>query len=270
MPKLTRDDFFRNAIESFLSDITVVSNPNEETKYSILTYELNGITSNKNKCVQEYELTIPSSIISAYFDRTARSEDGEDVWLDSEPIYCTQSAPLLHDFINSFHDHFDPYRLSIDRTPVSYMSIIDLPRIRDIPLCDNTLRLKVLYHKSHTPFPRPLTPMEEKDREIKFLETKLRRKTSQNTYLRTAIETNYDRAEHNYKRMQQKFRAIYTESGNLENCPVCYEEMPADKLIIPNCFHYICEVCVMKCDKCPICRDKYDEYVEVETNNYTD
>jgi hypothetical protein len=267
MPKLTRDDLFRNAMETFLSDITVVSNPNEETKYSIFKYELNGITSNKNKCVQEYELNIPSSIISAYFDRTARTGEGEEEWLDSVPIYCTQDTPLLHDFINSFHEYFDSYRLYIDRTPVSYMSIVGLPRTRDIPLCDKPLCIKVLYHKSHTPFPRPLTPLEEKDREIKFLETKLRRKNNHTTHLRTIIDTKYDRAEHNYKRMQQKFRAIYTESGKLENCPVCYEEISPDKLIIPNCFHYICDVCVMKCDKCPLCRDKYDDYIEYETND---
>ena len=42
MPKLTRDDFFRNAMETFLSDITVISNPNEETKYSIFKYECSG------------------------------------------------------------------------------------------------------------------------------------------------------------------------------------------------------------------------------------
>ena len=267
MPKLTRDDFFHNAMEEFLSDITVVSNPNEETKYSILRYELNSLTSNKNKCVQEYDLTIPSSVISAYFDRTCSSDHGEEVWLDSEPIYCTQETPLLDDFINSFHEHFDPYRLITDRTPISYMSIIDLPRIRNIPMCDKKLRIKVTYHKSHTPFPRPLTPMEEKDREIQFLETKLKRKTNRAKTLERLIETNYDRAEHNYKRMQQKFRTMYIESGNLENCPVCYEEMTPDKLIIPNCFHYICEICVMKCENCPLCRDKYDDYVEYKTDD---
>ena len=262
MPKLTRDDLFRNAMETFLSDITVVSNPNEETKYNILSYELNYVTSNKNKCVQEYELTIPSSIISAYFDRTVSSDDGEETWIDSEPIYCTQETPLLCDFIDSFHDYFDEYHLSIDRTPVSYMSIINLPRIRNIPICDEILRLKVVYHKSHTPFPRPLTPMEEKDREIQFLETKLKRKINRNKSLSEIIETNSTRAEFNYKRMQKKIRAIYTESGKIESCPVCYDDISSDKLIIPSCFHYICESCVMKCDKCPICRDKYDDYIE--------
>jgi hypothetical protein len=267
MPKLTRDDLFRNAIEMFLSDVTVTSIPNEETKYNISTYELISVTSNKNKCIQEYELTIPSSIISAYFDRTVSSDDGEETWIDSEPIYCTQETPLLCDFIDSFHEYFDKYHLSIDRTPVSYMSIINLPRIRNIPICDEILRLKVVYHKSHTPFPRPLTLLEEKDREIEFLETKLRRKTNRANTLEKLLDKNYERAEHNYKRMQKKFRAIYTESGKLENCPVCYEEITPDKLIIPNCFHYICEVCVMKCDICPLCRDKYDEYIEYETND---
>ena len=262
MPKLTRDDLFRNAIEVFLSDVTVIYNLNEETKYNISTYDLNSVTSNKNKCIQEYELTIPSSIISAYFDRTVSSDDGEETWIDSEPLYCTQETPLLCDFIESFHNYFDKYKLFDGIIPVSYMSIMSLPRLRSIPMCDQTLHLKVVYHKSHTPFPRPLTVIEEKDREIKFLETKLRRKTNRVNSLEHLLDKNYERAEHNYKRMQKKFRAMYIESGKLENCPVCYEEIAPDKLIIPNCFHYICEVCVMKCDNCPLCRDKYDEYIE--------
>ena len=267
MPKLTRDDLFRNAIEMFLSDVTVTSIPNEETKYNISTYELNSVTSNKNKCIQEYELTIPSSIISAYFDRTVSSEDGEETWIDSEPIYCTQETPLLSDFIDSFHDYFDKYKLFDGMIPVSYMSIIDLPRIRNLQICDQNLRLKVVYHKSHTPFPRPLTLLEEKDREIKFLETKLRRKTNRVNTLASIVDKNYQRAEDNYKRMQKKFRAMYIETGKLENCPVCYEEITPDKLIIPNCFHYICEECVMKCDNCPLCRDKYDEYIEYKEDD---
>ena len=121
MPKLTRDDLFHNAIDMFLSDVTVITNQNEATKYNISTYELNSVTSNKNKCIQEYELTIPSSIISAYFDRTVSSEDGEETWIDSEPIYCTQETPLLSDFIDSFHEYFDKYNLFDGIIPVSYM-----------------------------------------------------------------------------------------------------------------------------------------------------
>ena len=264
MPKLTREDLFCNAIDVFLSDITILSGENEVTKYSISRYALKSVTSNKNKCIQEYELTIPSSIISAYFDRTVSNDGDEETWINSEPIYCTQETPLLCDFIESFHAYFDRYKLFDGRIPVSYMSIFGLPRIRNIPMCDQILQVKVVYYKSHTPFPRPITPMEEKDREINFLEKKLKRNINRANTLGRLLDKNYDRAEHNYKRMQKKFRMMYTESGKIENCPVCYEDISADKLIIPNCFHYICESCVMKCDNCPLCRDEYDKYIEQE------
>ena len=273
MPKLTREDLFCNAIQTFLEDLTVETNHNEETKYNILRYDLNCLTQNKNKCIQEYELTVPSTIITAYWDRTTSEDGNEETFIDSEPIYANQNTPLLCDFIESFHTYFDPYRLIIGKTTVfgrtslSYMSIIDLPRIQNIPICDKTLTLKVVYHKSHTPFPRPLTPMEEKDREIQFLETKLKRKINRNKSLSEIIETKSNRAEFNYKRMQKHLRMVYTERGKIENCPVCYEDISSDKLIIPNCFHYICESCVMKCDNCPICRDKYDEYIEFEDDD---
>ena len=40
MPKLTREELFLNALKGFLEDITVYTNPNEETKYNILAYNL--------------------------------------------------------------------------------------------------------------------------------------------------------------------------------------------------------------------------------------
>ena len=265
MPKLTREELFSKSLKEFLEDITVYTSPYEQTKYSILHYTLKCVTKNKNKRTHEYELTIPSSIICAYSDRTTREGDGEELWLDSEPIYGEQSAPILCDFNDSFNKYFEPYWLMTDSVPMSYVSIIDLPRIQNIQVCDIILKIEVVYHKSHTPFPRPLTIIEEKNREIKYLEYKLRRKDNRNRCLAERIEINYDRAEYNYKRMQHKFRSMYTETGKLEPCPVCYDDISPDKLIIPNCFHYICEGCVMKCNKCPLCRDDYDEYIEEET-----
>ena len=182
MPKQTREDLFRNALQDFLCDLTVkkrnINEGNTEEKYSIHNYKLNCLTTNKNKSTQEYELNIPSSVITAYWDRT-ETENGEEIWLNSEPIYGNQETPLLYEFIESFESYFQPYKLTVGGNrliPVSYMSLINLPRIQTNRICDTNLKIKVVYYKTHTPFPRPLTILEEKDREIRFLEAKLQRK----------------------------------------------------------------------------------------------
>jgi len=176
MPKLTREELFSNAFKDFLNDFTTINETtNTEINYNILTYELTCLTKNKSKCVHDYVLKIPSSRICAYWDKTT-SKDGAEIWLDSEPIYCPQETPQLCDFIESFQRYFESYRLLICTTYVSYVKIVDLPNIKSIPMCNKNINLRVVYHKSHTPFPRPLTLIEEKDREIQFLQKKTKQK----------------------------------------------------------------------------------------------
>lgn len=52
--------------------------------------------------------------------------------------------------------------------------------------------------------------------------------------------------------------------NEFQQCPVCYETIEPDALIVPNCTHMICDTCVRKCDNCPLCRDKYDEFIEID------
>jgi len=80
--------------------------------------------------------------------------------------------------------------------------------------------------------------------------------------LRNILNRERKRAEHNYKRMQQMLRKQYADTDTHIECPVCYDEICPDKLIIPNCCHSICLTCVSKCDSCPLCRDVYDPYIE--------
>lgn len=39
-------------------------------------------------------------------------------------------------------------------------------------------------------------------------------------------------------------------------CPICYEELPADKIKFSNCGHKYCETCLSKIKECAICRKK--------------
>ena len=82
--------------------------------------------------------------------------------------------------------------------------------------------------------------------------------------VRRLLTEDRDRAVLNYKRMQMKFRALYSAENKFEDCPVCYAQIMPEQLIIPGCFHYICHKCVVKCDSCPLCRDEYDHYIENE------
>jgi len=45
----------------------------------------------------------------------------------------------------------------------------------------------------------------------------------------------------------------YVKFDEIE-CPVCLDDFTNKNTIIPKCNHAICENCLIKCDKCPICR----------------
>jgi hypothetical protein len=107
-----------------------------------------------------------------------------------------------------------------------------------------------------------MTELEEKEQEINFLKAKIDSKTRKVITFRTILNRERERAEYNYKRMQTKFRAMYAAEKKYEDCPVCYDTIVPEKLIIPGCFHYICVSCVVKCESCPMCRDDYDRYIE--------
>jgi hypothetical protein len=39
-----------------------------------------------------------------------------------------------------------------------------------------------------------------------------------------------------------------------EECPICLEDFTNRNTFLPSCDHAICENCLIKCDRCPICR----------------
>lgn len=39
-----------------------------------------------------------------------------------------------------------------------------------------------------------------------------------------------------------------------EECPICLEDFTNRNTFLPRCDHAICENCLIKCDRCPICR----------------
>jgi len=262
MPKMTRDDLFKRALADFLDEFNVSTNDGVIRQYSIQTYTLTNSTKNKTQVVHDYTLTIPKEIIIAYRDITHSRDADEEMWEDSEPIYTQHEVPLLNDFVKSFNTHFDPYRLYVQNVLMSYIRVSH--NTRNLPISSAPINIQVIYHKAHTPYPRPLTELEEKDNEIQYLSGKNLSNTKKIKTLRNILSNERIKAEHNYKRMQRMLRKQYAESNIRTDCPVCLEEICPDKLIIPGCCHSICVTCVVNCVTCPLCREEYDAYIENE------
>ena len=260
MPKITRDELFHRAFAEFLDDFEVTTHNGENRQYSIQTYTLTNTTNNKTQVMHDYQLIIPKEIVIAYRDITQSQDIGEELWENSEPIYTQHDVPLLNDFIKSFNSHFYPYRLYVQNSLMSHIRISH--NTANLPISAAPISIQVIYYKTHTPYPRPLTEREEKDNEIKYLTDMVASKNKKIGTLRNILNRERKRAEHNYKRMQHMLRKQYADTDTHIECPVCFDEICPDKLIIPSCCHSICLTCVAKCDTCPLCRDEYDAYIE--------
>jgi hypothetical protein len=75
-----------------------------------------------------------------------------------------------------------------------------------------------------------------------------------------------------YEKTLHKLRTVYlqflqkiynTKNGinyikfNEYECPVCLDCFTNKNTFIPRCDHAICDNCLIKCDKCPVCRLEY-------------
>lgn len=275
MPKQTREELFSNALASFLGDFEVTDGINNR-RCIITKYDLTGKTVNKSCCIQNYELKIPNKIVLGYQDIYTVNPETDDIWEDSQPIYGFQDVPTIQQFIESFNTYFNRFRLYINHRLVSHIYISNI--LKDTSIDNEILNLKVVYHKTHTPFPRPLTELEEKNKEIDRL-TDLVDEYEDNmddltanfsivqkklNKLKKENDKNTERNAINYKRTQKVWREMYIKLNEFQPCPVCYETIEPDALIVPNCTHMICDTCVRKCDKCPLCRDNYDEFIEFD------
>lgn len=272
MPKQTREELFKDAFASFMENVEV--KPNNKT-YMITAYDLISNTTNKNCYIQKYELKIPNQIVLGY--REIYTVDGKsNIWEDEQPIYGEQDVPTINEFIESFDNYFKEFRLYLNHKLVSQMYIANKWEHKSIK--NEVLNLTVIYHKSHTPFPRPLTEMEIKNKEVDrllVLNDEYEETIEELTYNYSVIQKKINKIKQekrkelerntlNYTRTQKKWREMYTKHNDFQPCPVCYETIEPDALIVPNCTHMICDTCVRKCDKCPLCRDNYDEFIEFE------
>uniref|UniRef100_A0A6C0J0Q1 RING-type domain-containing protein n=1 Tax=viral metagenome TaxID=1070528 RepID=A0A6C0J0Q1_9ZZZZ len=275
MPKQTREELFKHAFATFMEDFEVKTNNNNK-RYMITTYDLISNTTNKNCYIQKYVLKVPNQVVLGHRDVYTVDDESNNIWEDEQPIYGEQEVPTIHEFIEAFDKYFKEFRLYINHRVVSHMYISNVWEHKSIN--NEILNLKIMYHKSHTPFPRPLTELEIKNKEIDRLltlsdeyEEAIEELTFNYSVLQKKIikikkakDTEMERNAIHYTRTQKLWREMYKKINEFQQCPVCYETIEPDALIVPNCTHMICDTCVRKCDNCPLCRDKYDEFIEID------
>jgi len=283
MPKPSRDQQFQKSFEVFFEDLT--------DNYPNLTeYTLTNTTENKTCCDHTYTLHIPRQIVAYHLDLTMIDRDGIEI--GPGPVMKNQEIPNKKEFKKHYNDYFKDYQLEIGKILVSYTEIYDFwyekedvritnDEIRngiihsDLSEYDVFMKILVVYHKTHFPFPIPLTNEEKLEKRCRQLQTRnnelvlnlngltnmYQEKEEQNTYLRHRLRVERRIANNKYKamieKMQKKFSEYYDKLVEKDECPVCYEEIIAEKLKVPGCCHSICKGCAEKCDKCPICRESY-------------
>jgi hypothetical protein len=289
MPKPTRDQQFQKSFKLFFDGLT--SNFYQELQ----EYNIESITENKGLSEQLYVLTIPREIVFYHIDVFVADHNG--IIHPPGPIMKKQFIPNPYDFIDHFEHHFEQYELEAQRRKLSFVHLSDFSYQKDEHIIDSSditdeirdnnefdelinnydlkLRILVVYHKSHLPFPIPLTTKEQFEKKCKQLEVRnaelcmnlksvtsmYQEKEEQNNALRRRLRIDRRNIENKYKimfdKMQKKFAEFYKEKPTKEDCPVCYEVIDASKLKIPGCCHSICTDCAGMCTNCPLCRESY-------------
>jgi hypothetical protein len=164
--------------------------------------------------------------------------------------------------IEGFDESFNKYFKEFERRDeagnlFAYVKSCDAAEVND-----NIVRhsICVTYHNNYLlPFPIPqqclslletalYDSIEELTLQINRLKTREKR-------LRRQITETKETAAVNASRAQEKIRELYAQIDKKEECPVCYEDIAHDKLVVPACCHYICADCSAQWENgCPVCR----------------
>jgi len=230
------------------------------------------ITKNKSQSVHKYSMIIPQKIVLATVDTAYIDENGEKQ--PAGEIMIDQEVPELRSFVHHFGNYFDLYVLERFNTIISFTTL-HKPTVND--LGDIVSDIIVNYFKSYIPYPcgessreqllERCKQLEQMNVDLKYdlddfaniVHTQTRKISNLKKKMRMEQERMMNQMSLNVQRMQEKIRELYGKLGESveEECPVCYEVMKANMLVVPGCCHYICLGCSEKCDNCPLCREEY-------------
>jgi len=288
MPKLTRDQQFQKSFRGYFDNYLNNFDDFQE-------YNLKSVTKNKNLSEQSYILHIPREIVAYHIDVFVADDNG--VVHPPGPVMKKQFIPNVQRIISNMETHFQQYELRNNFRVLSFVyiedywyenndHIVDSQDITDESTeneeldyifhnYDLKIKLIVVYHKSHLPYPIPLTTKDQFEKKCKQLEQRnaeliinlnsltnmYQGKEEQYNILRRKMRIDRRNIENKYQamfdKMQKKFAEFYSEKPTKEDCPVCYEVIDASKLKIPGCCHAICTDCAGMCTNCPLCRESY-------------
>jgi hypothetical protein len=260
MGKETREQLFRKAFDIFMNTYADRNHLNL-VKWDVQRNRL------KNTNIHQYQVTIPRS----YYQYSLNSYTDPDGNIhEAEEIYTYQYVPQKDAFITQFASYFDDYFIVKDEIVVSYVKLDAISTQSE----DLIARIKVQFISKQFPFPMPPTELEEANQFICELQERIAGLKNNidigfSTYTEHInmlniqfkrefnILTNHIKAGNRMSlRMIEKLKEFYTLE-NAEDCPVCYEKITPDMLVVPLCSHFICSSCCKNCSSCPICRTAY-------------
>ena len=259
--KLTRDELFQKTFFYIIDSL------------GIEHAELELTTKNKSENTHRYIMHIPQY----YVDYTIESYTKDGVFHEQEDHHKKQLLPKNHRIKSTFDRFYAKYQKTVDDELKSYVDIFDWDIQNDSYMYNIEKNgcivayIDVVYMRNYLPFPN----FETVEKDVVYLEKELidlnktvdqmkfdidvmseeidmvnevNRKLSRKTV--NVIQQNNSQMD----RMKTVMRAMYNEN---ENCPVCFETIQKTNLTIPNCCHFICNICSDKCTNCPICRLEY-------------
>uniref|UniRef100_A0A6C0DKI2 RING-type domain-containing protein n=1 Tax=viral metagenome TaxID=1070528 RepID=A0A6C0DKI2_9ZZZZ len=269
---MTRDQRFRDSFdEFFLAEIK-----NDDLKHY---NPLRLLTKNTKKNVHEYVLTIPSKYKVCDITHDIFDEDGQLIH-PRESVFIEQQLPDFDYFETKYLEYFDKYRLFDGYKSLSWTYVYNSNTNENNFESDNPIFnvvIDVCYYKSYSPY--PIKPdavitdrkynnllkkhnnlVDENERlsdQIEELHDLIIMNEQKNRFLHRKIKRMNDMFSKNHNRMTNKIIEFLKQQNGFEDCPVCYEKMDSDTIVVPGCCHYICADCMNKCQNCPICRERY-------------
>ena len=235
MPK-TRHEKFIKSFDIYMRNLKI-----NELEYN-LAYILRNTTDNQTRSIHFYSLEILGMQESLY-------SNGENV---------ITLLPSTSDFINNMKEYFEPYILyGHYRIKMSYIKIITEPSNDYV----STIDFEIYYFRDHLPFPLQLSVPEQLIQNIETLTTEIHEQGNELNRMRRKYKTEKERLKRVQQNIQNKMQIIYNQQEILDDCPVCMEPIQKNNLYVPICFHNICKDCSKRCEKCPLCRERYVVFV---------
>jgi len=260
--KKTRDELFQKSFDLVVQDYIEMRNINTQK------WSLKKTTRKKNSSLHKYRFVIPRSYLQY---AVSRYTDPDGFIHQVEEVYTYQHVPDAGSFICALTDHFEDYYVKIEDDVVSYVKLENKPNPDSE---DFVATIEVKYINGVFPYPVPPTDLELANKRILKLSAEIIN-LKMNTEIGLAIYTECVEARAQVmsneirdkaiqiesknkmlSRMKDKLKELYPKHDPCE-CPICYTQIPGEKLVITDCCHYICSNCSEKCTRCPLCRTEF-------------